>query len=374
MRIPLSSRLLPLVSIVAAAACSSSTGSTPTTADASTVADGGTSDAASGASHTWLTRNVNLGFAVEPVIGASSVDQVPGLVAEAWARMEQNDFAARAALLADEIAATSPDAVGLQEVALVQRTPASGSAPIEYDYLAILQKALAAKGLKYAAVATQKDTDVTVPMFAGMDGAGAPILDGVRIVDRDVLLVREGLATSRVESGRFKVGLPVNLGESSLEVVRGWVSAVVETKDGSVRFVSTHLEDLVPEAQAAQANELLGLVAEEKLPVVLVGDFNAKPGTETPSLFTKAGFVDSWAQSNPNDPGFSCCQDVDLTKTLPFTERIDYVFVKDAASPSAIRGEVRGVLVGNDPKVRTPKGLWASDHAGYAASFPLPPR
>lgn len=375
MRIPASFSLVPLALLAAVAACSS-TGvtDTPSTTDASTNADASTSDAGSGAPHTWLTRNVNLGFAVEPVIGASSIEQVPGLVAEAWARMEQNDFASRAALLADEVAQTSPDAIGLQEVAIVKRTPASGANPIEYDYLVILQKALAAKGLTYVAVATQKDTDVTVPMFAGMDASGAPILDGVQIVDRDVLLVREGLTTSRVESGRFKVGLPVSLGDSSLEVVRGWVSAVIETKDGSVRFVSTHLEDMVPEAQAAQANELLGLVAEEKLPVVLVGDFNAKPGTATPSLFTKTGFVDSWAQTNPNDPGFTCCQDVDLSKTLPFTERIDYVFVKDTASPDRIRGEVTGVLVGSDPKVRTPKGLWASDHAGYAATFPLPVR
>jgi exonuclease III len=372
MRIPASLSLVPLAVLAAVAACSSTGGIDPSTSDASTTADA--SDAGTGAPHTWLTRNVNLGFAVEPVIGASSIEQVPGLVAEAWARMEQNDFASRAALLADEVAQTSPDAIGLQEVALVKRTPASGATPIEYDYLVILQKALAAKGMKYVAVATQKDTDVTVPMFAGMDASGAPILDGVQIVDRDILLVREGLTTSRVESGRFKVGLPVSLGDSSLEVVRGWVSAVIETKDGSVRFVSTHLEDMVPEAQAAQANELLGLVAEEKLPVVLVGDFNAKPGTATPSLVTKAGFVDSWAQSNPNDPGFSCCQDVDLSKTLPFTERIDYVFVKNAASPDRIRGEVKGLLVGSDPKVRTPKGLWASDHAGYAASFPLPAR
>lgn len=376
--------LLPLVLSMAAAACSASVtdpasspdGSVASTNDASandaSANDASTNDAPTSAPHAFLTRNVNLGFAVEPVLGASSVDKVPGLVAEAWARMEQNDFAARASLLADEIAATSPDAVGLQEIALVKRTPSAGGAPVELDYLAILQKALAAKGLAYVAVATQTDTDVTVPMFAGVDGTGAPILDSVRIVDRDVLLVRAGLATSRVESGRFKVGLPVSLGDASLEVVRGWVSAVVDTKDGAVRVLSTHLEDMVVEAQAAQAGELLGLVAEEKLPVVLLGDLNAKPGSATLSLFTKSGFVDSWAQSNPADPGFTCCQDVDLSKTAPFTERIDYVLVKDPASPDRIRGAVRGALVGGDPKVRTAKGLWASDHAGYAATLSLP--
>jgi len=373
MRTPTPLALLPLAFSVAAAACSTSVTESATPPDGSvSTTDASTTDASTSAPHTFLTRNVALGFAVEPVLGASSVEKVPGLVAEAWARMEQNDFAARASLLADEIATSSPDAVGLQEVALVKRTPSSGGTAVELDYLGILQKALAAKGLAYVTVATQTDTDVTVPMFAGMDGAGAPILDTVRIVDRDVLLVRAGLTTSRVESGRFKVGLPVNLGDTSLEVVRGWVSAVVDTKQGPVRVVSTHLEDLVVEAQAAQAGELLGLVAEEKLPVVLVGDLNAKPGSATLGLFTKAGFVDSWAQANPADPGFTCCQDVDLGKTAPFTERIDYVLVKDPSSPDRIRGALRGALVGSDPKVRTPKGLWASDHAGYAATIDLP--
>lgn len=381
MRTPL---LFSSLTILLGVACSVSSGSpsgTAATLDASaplpTDAAAPPTDRAvlpEPAKHTVLTRNVNLGFAVEPVLGATSIEQVPLLVAEAWDRMEKNDFRARATLLAEEIASTSPDAIGLQEVALLKRSPASGATPIEVDYLVILEKALAAKGLRYVAVASQRDTDVTVPMFAGMDPKGAPILDGVQIVDRDVLLVREGLATSRPENGRFKVGLPVTLGDTPLEVVRGWVSAVVDTTDGPFRFVSTHLEDLVPEVQAAQAAELLGLVAEEKLPVVLVGDLNAKPGTSTPSLFTKVGFVDAWAQSNPNDPGFSCCQDVDLAKTLPFTERIDYVLVRDTASPRRVRPELAGRIVGSDPKVRTATGLWASDHAGFAGTFSFAPR
>jgi len=329
-------------------------------------------DTSSRGRRTFFTRNVNLGFAVEPVLAASSIEEVPGLVAEAWAQMESNDFGARAALLAGEIASLSPDAIGLQEAAIVRRFSASGAAPIEFDYLAILQSALAARGLRYVAVVVQNDTDVTVPMFAGFDPSGAPILDGVQIVDRDVVLVREGVRTSRPESARFQVGIPVALGDAPVEVVRGWASVVVHTSDGPFRFVNTHLEDLVPEVQLAQASELLGIVNSDPLPVVLVGDLNARSNTPTYGLFTGAGFVDSWAQANPRDPGFTCCQDVDLKKTLPFTERIDYVLARSPGRPARIRGEVKARIVGANPRVRTASGLWASDHAGLGASFAMP--
>lgn len=325
-----------------------------------------------GKRRTFLTRNVYLGFAVEPVLGASSVEEVPGLVAAQWNQMERNDFVARAKALAGEIAATDPEAVGLQEVALLRRFPASGAAPTEIDYLTILQRALTARGLHYRTAVVQRNTDVSVPMFAGFDASGAPSLDGVQIVDRDVVLVRDDLRTSRPESGRFQVGIPVDLGGASLEVVRGWASVVVHTNDGPFRFVTTHLEDLVPEVQLAQASELVSLVSSERAPVVLVGDLNARPSSPTVQLFQRAGFVDAWARAEPRDPGFTCCQGTDLSFSVPLTERIDYVLARHPSSSGRLQGQVTARIVGSTARERTTSGLWPSDHAGVAARFPMP--
>jgi endonuclease/exonuclease/phosphatase family metal-dependent hydrolase len=307
---------------------------------------------------TVLTRNVYLGAEVEPILGAKEPLEIPGKVKDAWARVEANRFAERAAAIADEIARTKPHLVGLQEVARFERT-VGDRAPVPLDYLELLQVALAARGLVYAPVVVQVDSDVEMPTF---DGA-------VRMIDRDVILARDGVTTRSPEHGRFGAGLVIPIADTSVEIVRGWASVVATVDGATFRFVTTHLEDQVPEIQAAQGGELVRMLAGETLPIVLTGDLNSRAdgtGTSTYATVIGAGWNDAWSKARPMDPGFSCCQPADLAASEGLRERIDLVLVRGASPLSA-------ELVGVRPEERTASGLWPSDHAGVTARIRVGP-
>jgi endonuclease/exonuclease/phosphatase family metal-dependent hydrolase len=319
---------------------------------------------------TVMTRNMYLGAELDSILAAESAEQVPGLVASAWAQMIGNNSAARARAIASEIATNEPALAGLQEVAVFRRFPASGEAPEEIDFLALLQDELAARGLDYSVVVTQNDSDVFVPMLAGFAGDGTPILDYVEMLDRDAILARADVPTSQAASDRYAQGLPVSVAGESLEIVRGWVSVVASTDTGPFRFVSTHLEDYEPNVQMAQAFELVQILGAETLPTVVVGDFNSRAdrtGTPTYGFMLGSGFTDVWTRANPRDPGYSCCTPPDLHDTEPLTERLDLVLVRQHGH--AIKGLVTAKLVG---LAQTPEGVWPSDHAGLVAGFRIP--
>ncbi len=318
---------------------------------------------------TVMTRNVYLGADVDPILSASTPEEVPVAVAGAWAQLEANDFSARAKALAKEIASKRPHLVGLQEVALFRRFSASSGAMVEVDFLELLKASLLARGLAYEVAVVQTDSDVSMPLLAGFDAAGAPILDGVQMIDREVVLVRKGVSFSQAKAARYAVGLPVAIAGGSVEIVRGWASVVAQTEHGPVRFVTTHLEDHVAEVQLAQAAELLALLGEEKLPVIVVGDFNSPvDGSQTATYATiaAAGYRDAWSAIHPKEPGFTCCQAADLHTTQPFYERLDLVFVRAPKRALPIRS---ASLVGNQVVDRTGSGLWPSDHAGVVVTF-----
>ena len=323
---------------------------------------------------TVMTQNVYLGMAVEPVLAAPTEADVPIAVAAAWRTLHANRFDERADAIAASIAKRRPDVIGLQEVALYRHFPGNGDAPSEIDFLAVLQKALKKRGLAYKTAAVQNDTDVLVPMLAGLDASGAPILDGVEVIDRDVVLVRADVGTSKPRAGRYQASVPVPAFGTTVEIVRGWVSVDVQAFGGSYRFLSTHLEDLVPEVQAAQATELLELVNGEKMPVVVAGDFNSPAdgsGTPTYATLRAAGLRDAWSAAHPNAPGFTCCRAEDLHVATPLTERVDIVFARGRSS-KPIPGIVTATLEGEAWGDRTRSGLWPSDHAGVVASFRSP--
>ena len=69
-------------------------------------------------------------------------------MASIYAANQATDFAARAKAIADEIDRTGPDLVGLQEVSGWQTSGPATVAPSQ-DFLAVLQAALAARGLDY---------------------------------------------------------------------------------------------------------------------------------------------------------------------------------------------------------------------------------
>lgn len=106
--------------------------------------------------------------------------------------------------------------------------------------------------------------------------------------------------------------------------------------------------------------------------MILAGDLNSGPELPVPAnrlafqALVAAGLVDTWAEANPGDPGFTAgfgelLNDPSADGALE--HRVDHVMA------SAGVGVVRSRITGTDADDRTPGGLWPSDHAGVVATL-----
>ena len=333
---------------------------------------------------TVMTRNLYLGADIFAVVEGDPRG-IPLRVTQAWQHIQMMNFPERAGRIAEEIAASSPALVGLQEVPLYRIDPTGdaafgGTHPatiVALDYLATLQGALAARGQCYNVAASNLLTDVELPAVT----SPAPTFIDIRYTDRDVILARCDVPTNDARSGVYTDRLVFNAGGATIPALRGWASTLATVGGVTFRFADTHLEtDGSPAIQVAQASELLRTLASETHPIVLVCDCNsAADGSQTATygmLTGRGGFDDAWSEAHPRDPGY--------TSSLPdgyFTDpqlrtRIDLVLARYGfgASPDAgIVGGVHADIVGETPAERTASGLWPSDHAGVVATL-TPPR
>jgi endonuclease/exonuclease/phosphatase family metal-dependent hydrolase len=316
---------------------------------------------------TLMTRNLYLGTDLTPIFSAPNQLALFAAVGTRWAETQANDFPARARALADEIARTEPDLVGLQEAMLFRTDvppdgPASPAGTVAYDFVELLVAALAQRGLEYTPVSTFTGTDAELP-------TGLPPTLDVRLTDRAVVLVRSGddrsdLRVSNPQSGAYPTALTVNTAVGPLRLPRGWASIDVKVRDRSFRFVTTHLDAFSSQIRNAQAAQLLAGPAATDLPVVLAGDMNSGPGTDLGAfgILTGAGFADPW----PSGP-LTCCFKNDLHDPDPtLTKRVDLVLTRGGFDLIAAD------VVGEDPGDRTASGLWPSDHAGVVMTLRLP--
>ncbi len=323
---------------------------------------------------TVMTRNVYVGADIDVLMLAPSLEEIPVLAAQAWAEIQGTDFADRAEALADEIATAEPHLVGLQEISTF-RTQSPGdylignpqpATDVALGHLDLLLDALEARGLAYSAVAISEGMDVEVPM------AVSPTeFDDMRLTDHEVILARNDVQIANVEERNFATNMEITMGGEggpTVTILRGWVAVDATVGGRTVRFVSTHLEppEYAPQVQLAQAAELGAELAGATLPVVLVGDLNSQAdggSTTTYADFLAAGYADAWAAVG-SGAGLTCCHDDDLRNaTANFVKRIDYVLYRGDLEP------VSAGVVGDDPAERTAAGLWASDHAGVAATL-----
>jgi len=333
---------------------------------------------------TVMTRNLYLGADLFAVVEGDP-RQLPLRVIQAWQHILMMNFPERAGSIADEIAATSPELIGLQEVPLYRIDPTGDAAfggtnpatVVALDYLTTLQSALAARGQCYNAVASNSLTDVELPAI--VSASPLRFID-IRYTDRDVILARCDVPTSDAQSGVYTAKVVFTVGPTSIPAPRGWTSTLATVGGVTFRFANTHLEtDGSPAIQVAQANELLGVLAAESNPVVLVCDCNsAADGSQTATyglLTGSGGFADAWSEAHPRDPGYtSSLPDGFFTDPLLRT-RIDLVLARFGfnASPNAgIVGGVHADVVGETSAERTASGLWPSDHAGVVATLNMP--
>ncbi len=347
-----------------------------------------------------MTRNLYLGADIFKVVDAAQTDpdSIPYAVAEVYQTMLDTNFWERAEALADEIARFKPDVIGLQEVSTYYiQTPGDflignpdQANTVVIDFYSILNAALQARGMDYTAF-TVTNADIEMPMI---DYFSPTYLSDVRLVDHDVILVREDHDATNMMSGNYQWQLELDLGGTSVAFTRGFISLDVNIKGYDFRFVNTHLEvrsapgSVFRVFQAAQMQELLGTVADlsgvfGSKPVVMVGDFNSSPEdvpgeSDIPGMgtvqyvppymqATYAGYKDAWLEQKKYDDGFTSGFDEYVSDpTAELTSRIDLIFLdtKDLEIK-----KVKARVVGNKVKDMTPSDLWPSDHAGVIAKI-----
>src|SRR5579859_2251977 len=320
---------------------------------------------------TVMTQNMYVGADVDLVIHALATpdpnDDVAALLF-AIQTLGKTDFPARAAALADEIARARPHAVGLQEVSQIDidLTPLGVPAVVHQDFLALLQAALAARGLNYQVAA--ESNNIHVSLISGL----------VSLADHDALLVDAGRVSVNSASGQ---NFSVNLGQVAPGVVliRGWVWARATVDGQAVTFATAHTESdlagsqpgLVAQIRAAQAGEMAATLAQDAR-VILMGDLNDVPGSPEYGVLASHGYTDTWAALHPGAEGLTCCHVADLSdQVAAFDQRIDYIWTRGLAVGN---GNVQGSVdrFGNVPAYRVAGPdypIWPSDHAGLLASF-----
>ncbi len=165
---------------------------------------------------------------------------------------------------------------------------------------------------------------------------------------------------------------------SSLPEFRIALRVTLRGQSGNIDLFGTHLtnredtegSELVRTLQARELAEVLIPGRGNANPVVVGGDFNDPPGTETIAEMTDAGAVDMFADRNPGVPGYtSFGKPFDITDPAEEPDkRIDYLFLIDEG----------GEITGSEPFLDTARDidpgpeeawLWASDHVGVRAAF-----
>jgi endonuclease/exonuclease/phosphatase family metal-dependent hydrolase len=332
-----------------------------------------------------MTVNLYIGGGIERVVALDPTDpdyltKLVSTVTGVYYEVVASQPDVRLGGVADAIAARMPDIVAVEEGTLVciqspgdlivgGTTPATN---VVFDYVQILEDALAARGAHYAVVSTSDEWDVEMPMF-NLETGG---IDDVRQTDREAILVRTDLPRGQLRVWNPQDGHFTNVivyPAIGLKVTRGWCSTDVSVRGQTFRYICAHLEEeTAPQIQLLQAKELLCGPAKTFLPVLLCGDFNADPlhrdGSTVYDKFTGAGFRDAWADTHRRNlaGGLTWGHDELLADpTVPFNRRIDLVFYRGCGL-MPVQSDVLDLWLG-----REEPPLWASDHAAVSAAFRL---
>ncbi len=234
-----------------------------------------------------MTQNLYLGSSLGPALEAQTPEAFVEAVAQIYATVQYTNFPARAEAIAAEVEEKGPDLIGLQEV--TNWTTVGENAPAGYDFLAILQSDLEARGLHYTAASISHNANIgPAPLaFPGCVEPGPVFTCYVTLEDRDVILVNDetpGLAWSNPQSGQYATQQTIASPVGPLSFDRGWASIDATLKHQPFRFVDTHLEtEESPLVQQEQAAEFLAGPGNGGT-VVATGDFNsASDGSTTTS-------------------------------------------------------------------------------------------
>jgi len=263
----------------------------------------------------------------------------------------------RLRLITRELAALSPDVVGLQEV---MRLAEPGTA---------------------TSTATAQDQAAEIAGDLGYSIAYSPAADyGNGLVMGNAILSRFPIIETRSEP----------LPDAGTGEPRALAYALLATKWGELPVFVTHFNWRFEHgfARLAQALYVASRVDElvppkaGYLPPILMGDFNAAPEADEIRFLTglsvqygkSAYFADAWVYGGDGGPGTTYDPRNDharVNREPP--RRIDYIFVR---GPDAqLRGEpLRTKVVFNRPEAGPEGAVWPSDHYGVYSEIAVEPR
>ena len=296
-----------------------------------------------------MTYNVHEGSDFNEIFAATNVPEFVTAVQTTLDSVNASKPPVRMKAVARQIAMNRPDLVGLQEVSTWRMGP-PGNQTVLYDMLQELLDALNAQGQHYYPVVVVQEFQLAGPLPDGTNY--------LSVSDTDVILAKRGLHLSNVQSGNYKYQLSVPTFFGDVPVARGWGSVDLQLHNQSVRFIVTHLENVIPQMpqtlmlQEAQALELMKGPANTFLPVIIAGDFNANAADPndltyaTYKLMTNSGYTDAWAATRPLNPGLTW-QLVDSQSVDTAYQRIDYIFSRFAGTATVcVEGGSRQVRQG----------------------------
>ena len=112
-----------------------------------------------------MTRNMDAGTDLGYIFGATDQNSFITGMAATLAELQASNLQQRAALLADEIKASMPDLIALQEVTLWRTGPLMQppATDILYDQLDMLLAELGKRNLHYGVIAVQAELDAEAP-------------------------------------------------------------------------------------------------------------------------------------------------------------------------------------------------------------------
>ena len=174
---------------------------------------------------TAATYNLFQGSELTEAISAKSPAELVVAVATDYGQMVASKFPERAQAIAAEAASTQPELIGVQEAALWKLGALSSNpftAPpatkTTFDFVQILNEALAARGLSYAPVAVTTNFHVEAPGFFGTG------FRNVSLTDRVAILARTNIPLSNVKTANFATNTVLPLFSGPFTVLGGWAS------------------------------------------------------------------------------------------------------------------------------------------------------
>ena len=240
-----------------------------------------------------MTRNLYLGADVG--VALQLLPNFPSTAQFMWDQMKSTDFGIRAEKLAQESSLLRPDVIAIQEATTWScKKNWFSKKRVIFDFLEMFVSATKESGVGYSLV-TDGNTSTKNPGFQ------IPAIPNLTIVNdsslflplfgqpeaacgftiADALLVRDDLDAEVLQLGNSEFKDHYSVLPLAMVIYRGYTWADLKIRGQKIRFVATHLESLFTDDgephSSLQGHQLAEDLASTRMPLVVMGDFNADP-------------------------------------------------------------------------------------------------